>query len=67
MARDLRLGDREAHVREQAASAALADVPLGLDVGLGRRRADRVDADLVGQALELFSAGQGGRHERIVP
>ena len=40
VAGDLGAGDREAHVREQAARAALADVPLGLAVGLGGRRAD---------------------------
>ena len=67
VARDLGPGHREAHVGEEAASAALADVPLGL-----RRRAPqaprrRVDAELFGQPLELFSAGPGGGDARIVP
>ena len=41
VARDLRLRHRELHPGEEAALAALADVLLGLVVGLGRRRADR--------------------------
>ena len=46
MAGDLGPRHREAHVREQATLAALADVPLGVLVGLGGRRADDVDAEL---------------------
>ncbi len=53
MARDLGVGHREAHVREEPAFAALADVPLGLDVGLGGRGADRVQPQLLCEALQL--------------
>ena len=52
MAGDLGPRHREAHVGEQAARTALADVPLGLLVRLGGRRADDVDPELL-QALEL--------------
>ena len=62
MAGDLGLGHRELHPGEEAARAALADVLLGLVVGRGRRRADDVEAELVGSACEL-----GGGHERILP
>ena len=58
MARDFGPRHREAHVCEEALLAALADVPLGLFVRRGRRRADRVDAELLGEALEFR-----GRHE----
>ena len=53
MARDFGSRHREAHVCEEPLLAALADVPLGLLVRLGRRRADRVDAELLGEALEF--------------
>ena len=54
MARHLGLRHREAHVCEEAACAALADVPLRVGVGLRRRRADDVEAELVPQPLELL-------------
>jgi len=53
MAGGLGLRHRETHVREQAALAALADVPLGLLVRLGRSRSDDVEADLLCETLEL--------------
>ena len=62
MAGELGLGDGEAHLPEQAAGAALADVPLGLDVRLGGRRADDVEPQLLGQPFEL----RGG-HRHSVP
>ena len=62
MAGDLRAGHREAHVGEEAARAALADVLLGLLVRLCRRRSDDVDPELLGELLELCEL-----HDRIVP
>ena len=62
MAGDLRLRHREAHVGEEPACAALADVPLGLDVRLGGSGADRVEPELGGKLSEL----RGG-HARILP
>ena len=41
---------------------ALADVPLGLVIRLGRRRTDDVEPELLGAACEL-----GGGHERFCP
>src|SRR5262249_9838512 len=55
MAGDLRLGHREAHVREKAAGAPLADVALGLRIRLSGRGTDNVDAELGGQPGELSS------------
>src|SRR5262249_10354571 len=49
------LGHREAHVREEAAGAPLADVALGLDVLLGGRGTDDVDAELGGKPGQLSS------------
>ena len=46
VAGDLGLRHREAHVGEEAARAALADVPLGVRVRLGGRRSDDVDPEL---------------------
>ncbi len=62
MARDLGVRHREAHVGEQPARVTLGDVPLGLLVGLGGRRADHVDPELGGELRELSSG-----HERILP
>jgi NADPH:quinone reductase-like Zn-dependent oxidoreductase len=62
MARDLRPARREAHGREEPAFLALADVPLRLLVGRGRRGANRVEAQLLTHAGQL-----GGCHGRIVP
>ena len=45
----LRAGHREAHVGEESALPALADVPLGVVVRLGRRCTDDVDPELLGQ------------------
>ena len=59
MARHLRLRHREAHVREEAAFAALADVPLGLDVRLCSRGADDVEAELGAKTLELARSHAG--------
>ena len=53
MARLLRPRHREAHVGEEAALAALADVALGLGVRLGARRADRVEPELGAESLEF--------------
>jgi NADPH:quinone reductase-like Zn-dependent oxidoreductase len=53
MARRLRLGHRELHVREEAACAALADVPLGLLVRLRPRDAHDVEAELLGQLVQI--------------
>ena len=60
MARDLGPRHREAHVGEQAALAPLADVPLGLLVGLGRRGADHVEAELGGPARASSAAVMEG-------
>jgi zinc-binding alcohol dehydrogenase/oxidoreductase len=53
MARLLRPGHRELHVGEQAARPALADVPLGRLVGRRVRDADRVQAELLGECLQV--------------
>src|SRR5581483_3158842 len=53
VAGDLGSRRREAHVGEVAPLPPLADVPLGVLVRLGRRRADDVDAELAGVALQL--------------
>ena len=53
MAAHLGLRHGEAHAREEAASAALADVALGLVVGLCGRRPHGVETELRGQATEL--------------
>ena len=55
MARLLGPRHREAHVGEEPALAALADVPLGVGVGLGRRDADRVETELLCESLEFRS------------
>jgi threonine dehydrogenase-like Zn-dependent dehydrogenase len=49
------LGPRhgEAHVGEEAARAPLADVALGVGVGLGRRGADRVEPELLREGFEF--------------
>ena len=54
MAGDGRLRHGEAHVREQAALAALANVSLGVLVGLSGRGADDVDPELPCKALEFL-------------
>ena len=61
MAAHLGLSHREAHPREEAAGAALADVPLGLLVGLCRRRPYGVETELRGQATELRLLHISGR------
>ena len=53
VARDLRPGHREPHVREEPARPALGDVPLGRLVRLGRSRPDDVDAELSCDPLQL--------------
>ena len=55
MARLLGPRHREAHVGEEPARTALADVPLGVGVGLGRRDADRVETELLCESLEFRS------------
>jgi NADPH:quinone reductase-like Zn-dependent oxidoreductase len=62
MTRLFRLGHGEAHVREEAARAALADVSLRLVVGDRRRRADDVEPELCAESLEF-----PGRHMDSVP
>ena len=62
MARDLRLSHRELHVREEAAGAALTDVPLRFLVRPGRRGADDVEPKLFGQPLQFDCP-----HNAIVP
>ena len=62
MARDVRTGHREPHVGEEPPAAPLQDLRLGVRVWLGGRRADHVEAELVGTSCEL-----GGPHARIVP
>ena len=54
MTGDLGPRHREAHVREQATLAALADVSLGVLVGLCGRGADDVDPELRREALEFL-------------
>jgi NADPH:quinone reductase-like Zn-dependent oxidoreductase len=61
MARDFRVSHREAHVREEAAGAAVDDLPLGLLVGSGGSSPDRVETELVCETVEL-----GSRHVAIV-
>ena len=63
MARALRLRHRELHVGEEAARAALADVPLRLLVGDGGRRADGVEPELRRRAR----SSSGRRHADSVP
>jgi NADPH:quinone reductase-like Zn-dependent oxidoreductase len=53
MAGHLRLGHREAHVGEEAAFPALADVALGPLVGCGRRGTDDVQPELLGHPGKL--------------
>src|SRR5580765_6436596 len=53
MARLLGPRHREAHVGEQAACPALADVPLGLLVRLDPSRTDHVEADLLAEPCQL--------------
>ena len=53
---------RELHAREEAALAALDDVPFGPDVGLGPCHAERVEAELLAQPADLLTP-----HARIVP
>jgi NADPH:quinone reductase-like Zn-dependent oxidoreductase len=55
MARLLRARHREAHVREQAARAALADVALGVDVRLRSCDADRVQPQPRRQLLDVHA------------
>jgi NADPH:quinone reductase-like Zn-dependent oxidoreductase len=62
MARLFRLRHREPHVREETERTAFADVLLGCVVWLGRRRADRVQAELV-RYLHQLARG----HATIVP
>ena len=61
MARHLRLRHREPHVGEEAALAALANVPLGIGIGLGTADPDGVEPEVLCQALQLRSG-----HGRIV-
>ena len=61
VARHLRARHREAHPPEQPTSAALANLPLRLDVGLGRRGADRIQTHLRRKSTQL-----GSRHARIL-
>src|SRR5262245_37647493 len=61
MARDLGPRRREPQSSEQAALAALADVPLGVGVRLRACDADRVEPELVSPSHHL-----GGRHRLIV-
>src|SRR5688500_6899730 len=58
---DLGLRHREAHPREEPPGPALADMTLGLLVRLGGRRADDVDPELAGDALELALSHQTAR------
>ena len=53
------LGHGEAHLAEQAARAALADVPLGLLVRRDRSRPDRVEAELLAEPGQLFRLHMG--------
>ena len=62
MAGDLRPAHREAHPREEAALAPVADVALGLLVRDGGRGSDRVQAELRTEPGQL-----SGGHDRIVP
>ena len=61
MAAHLRLGHREAHAREEATCPALADVALGLLVGLCGCRPHGVEPELRGQATELRLLHKSGR------
>ena len=54
MARHLRLGHREPHVREEAALAAVPDVRLGFRIRLRARRADDVESELRADRLQLL-------------
>ena len=56
MTRVLRLGHRELHVGEEPARPPVADVALRLLVGDGRRRADGVEAKLLGELLQFRAA-----------
>ena len=62
MARELGSCGGELHVGEEAARAALANVPLGLDIRLCRSRSDDVETEFLTVSREL-----GGGHERILP
>ena len=62
MTGDLRTGHREAHVGEEAPGAPFADVALGLAVGLGDRRSDRVETELGACTGELTHL-----HDEILP
>ncbi len=62
MARALRLRHRELHLGEQAARAALDDLPLRLDVRGRGRHADRIEPELRSQPADVV-----GAHARIVP
>ncbi len=53
---------REAHVGEEPARSAFADVPLGLRVRLGARDADGVQTQLVAQPADVLR-----QHARILP
>jgi hypothetical protein len=59
MARHLGAGHGEAHVGEEPARAALGDVALRLVVGLCRRGAHDVEAELVAEAGKLGCADHG--------
>jgi hypothetical protein len=54
---------REPHPREEAAGAALADVPLGVRVRLGGCRPHGVEPELHGQATELRLLHTSGRYQ----
>jgi NADPH:quinone reductase-like Zn-dependent oxidoreductase len=60
MTGDVRPRHRETHIGEQAARFALADVSLGVLVGLGCSGPDDVDAELSGDPIQ-FSGGQVAR------
>ena len=51
MAGDLGPGHRELHPGEEPSRAALAHVPLGLVIRLGRGRADDVEPELLGRVV----------------
>ena len=64
MARDVGLRHREAHVGEEPSLTALADVTLGLDVGLRRSRPDGIDSECLRQCLQLGLRHRTPRYQR---